>query len=298
MGRAFFSSLGRLLPDTTIHIQTINGGAGAAAVKEVASATGNLITISIFGNGPVYSEFLSATALPVGISRLQWLGSLTENARVVSMRKSLGSPNIDTLRKIARQPIVPSTAAGSPNNIESLLLNSIAGTHFKVVPGFKSGQIEAMLVAGDADVRLAGSHRIAPSIARGDMVAILRIGDGAYPASMQSLPTLRDVARADVPDELLLMLETLNRLGRPYAAAPNTDPAVVAALQATFPLALEDPEFRKFMAADGFFGGWTTGQELREVMETLLSDPNLKSIVRHYVDCGKAMSEDPVAECG
>ena len=34
-GRTFFAALGRVLPETTIHIQTISGGAGAAAVKEL-----------------------------------------------------------------------------------------------------------------------------------------------------------------------------------------------------------------------------------------------------------------------
>lgn len=34
MGRSFLAGLRRVLPETTIHIQTISGGAGAAAVKE------------------------------------------------------------------------------------------------------------------------------------------------------------------------------------------------------------------------------------------------------------------------
>ena len=71
MGRAFFAALGRTLPETTIHIQTISGGAGAAAVKELAEATGNLVTVSIFGNGPIYSDLLATEAVPFDTSKTQ-----------------------------------------------------------------------------------------------------------------------------------------------------------------------------------------------------------------------------------
>lgn len=297
MGRAFFAALGRLLPETTIHVQTVSGGAGAAAVKELSEAKGDLITVSIFGNGPIYSELLSTEAMPYDISKLHWLGSLADNRRVLSMRKALGPPVFDTLAKLDRQPIVPSSGAGSPNNIENLLINAITGAHLKVVPGFEDAQIETMLVAGDADVRLAGSFQIAPLIESGDMVPILRISDGAYPKSMQALPKLVDVALADTPKELILLLETLNKLGRPYAAAPNTDPKVVAALRAAFEVAIVDPSYMEVVAKDGIVGGSTSGAALGDAMADLLSDPDLKSTVQTYLACGKALSDSQTAQC-
>jgi len=297
MGRAFFAALDRLLPDTTIHIQTINGGAGAAAVKELSVAGGDLITISIFGNGPVYGQFLSDEKQEFDIGQLKWIGSLADNRRVVSMRKSLGEPRIETLRKMDRQPITPSSAAGSPNNIESLLINAITGTHLKVVPGFGSSQIDTMLIAGDADVRLSGSYQIEPLIESGDMVPILRLSDGAYGEVFQSLPKLEEVALPNTPSSLLLFLETLNKLGRPYAAAPNTSPAVVDALRAAFVVAVEDSEFKTYMASIGIVGGSTRGAGIQGAMDQLLTDTELKSTIQRYVDCGRAMSDDPKAQC-
>jgi hypothetical protein len=129
------------------------------------------------------------------------------------------------------------------------------------------------------------------------MVPVLRLGDGAYPDSMKSLPKLRDVARAGASENLILMLETLNRLGRPYAAAPGTDAEVVTALRAAFLIAVENPEFAAFMAKEGIVGGSTPGAELQSAMESLLSDADLRPVVRKYVDCGKAMSDDASAEC-
>ena len=297
MGRAFFAALGRVLPETTIHIQTISGGAGAAAVKELAEATGNLVTVSVFGNGPIYSDLLATEAVPYDISKLQWLGSLASSRRVMSIRKTLGPTSFETLLKFDRQPLTPSSSAGSPNNIEALLINAITGLHLKVVPGFEDAQIETMLMAGDADVRIAGSFQIAPLIESGDMIPILRLGDGAYPESMKSLVKLATVALPQAPRELVLLMETLNQLGRPYAAAPGTDPAIVAALRAAFPIANEDPAFKEFMNKEGFIASSTLGGELQTALDSLLSNPNLRSIVRQGLECGKAMSEDPAATC-
>ena len=114
---------------------------------------------------------------------------------------------------------------------------------------------------------------------------------------MQSLPKLADVALPQAPKELVLLMETLNWLGRPYAAAPGTDPAVVAALRLAFLVANEDAALKEFMANEGFVGTSTSGEALQTAMNSLLSNPNLKSIVRHGLDCGKAMSEDPAATC-
>ncbi len=297
MGRAFFAALGRLLPETTIHVQTISGGAGAAAVQELVTSKSNLVTISIFGNGPVYSQLLATEAIDYDMSKLEWLGSLADNRRVVAMRTKLGAPTIETLVKLDRQPLAPSANAGSPNNIESLLINAITGTHLKVVPGFEDAQIDTMLMAGDADARLAGSFQIGPLIASGDMVAVLRISDGAYPESMQSLPKLADVARPEVPKDLVLLMETLNKLGRPYAAAPGTSPDVVAALRASFPKVIEDEEFKAFMAKEGIVGGSTSGEELQAAMNDLMQNKDLQGIVQKYLACGKAMSDDPKATC-
>ena len=297
LARAFFAAFSRLLPETTFHIQTIGGGAGAAALEEMAKADSKLITVSIFGNGPIYSQLLATEDLPFDVSKLEWLGSIADNRRVLTMRKALGPATIETLMKLDHQPVTPSTGAGAPNHIESLLINAITGLHLKVVPGFEDAQIDTMLLAGDADVRLGGVLQVRAMIASGDIVPVLRIGDGAYPAALRSLPKLADVARPGVSKDLILLLETLNRLGRPYAAAPGTDPTIVAALRAAFPKVIEDTEFQELLVKQDLNGGSTAGDELQEALTALLSNPAMKSTVRHYSDCGKAMSENPTATC-
>jgi tripartite-type tricarboxylate transporter receptor subunit TctC len=297
LARAFFAAFSRLSPETTFHIQTISGGAGAAALEELAKADSNLITVSIFGNGPIYSQLLATEELPFDISKLEWLGSIADNRRVLTMRKALGPATFETLLKLGRQPVTPSTGAGAPNHIESLLINAITGLHLKVVPGFEDAQIDTMLLAGDADVRLGGVLQVRDMIKTGELVPVLRMGDGTYPAALQSLPKLADVARPGVAKELILLLETLNRLGRPYVAAPGTDPAIVAALRAAFPKVIEDREFQEILVKQDLNGGSTPGDEIQAAMTALFSNPALKSIIRHYSDCGTAMSEDPAATC-
>jgi tripartite-type tricarboxylate transporter receptor subunit TctC len=298
IARAFFGALGRALPGTAINMQNIPAGSGAGAVKELAEARGNLVTISIFGNGPLYAQLQSSAAVPYDLSKLHWLGSLAGNRRVLAMRKGLGAPKFETLLTLGRQPIAPTTNAVSPNHIEALLLNAVLGLRLKVVPGFSDGQIETMVLAGDGDIRISGSLQLAPMIEAGDMVPVLRFSAEGYPVSLQTLPRIADFALPGVPKDLVFLLETLNLLGRPYAAAPNTPPAVVAALRAAFEIAVKDPEYIAVMARNETVGDPTPGAQVGEAIGRLYgSASEIGPVFRAYLDCGAKLSDNPRATC-
>lgn len=296
IGRAFFAALQKAVPEASIRVQTIDGGQGAVAVKELSLAGGNLITVAIFANGPIYSQLLASDAVPFDLSRLNWLGSLADNRRLVAVRRAAGS-DFSGLAKATRQPVMPISSAGSPGYIEAMLLNALTGLHLKVVPGFSDAQADQMLLAGDADVRLSGSFALGPMIASGDMVPVLRIGDGSYPAPLRSLPKLADVAKPGAPKELIFLLDSMNRLGRLYAAAPGTPPAAIAALRASFEVAVRDPGFLAAMARNETIGDPTSGEELAEAMRRILGDPNLPPMIAAFRDCGQKMSDNVLVQC-
>jgi tripartite-type tricarboxylate transporter receptor subunit TctC len=298
LGRIFLASLGRALRDTTINVQTIGAGAGAGAVKELFEARGRVITVSIFSTTPIYAQLMGTANVPFDVSKLRWLGSLADGRRVLAVRKGLNAPNLEALRGLSRQPIAATSDALASSTIDTLLLNAILGLRIKVVPGFGDAQVDTMLLAGDADVRLSGTIALGPLFASGDMVPIMRIGDGAYPDSMKSLPKLADLARPSAPNDLVFLLETLNQLGRPYAAAPDTAPEVVDALRAAFEIAIADPQYLAAMEQREAVGKSTSGAELTAAIERLFNpSAEIGPLVRKYRDCGARVSDNLPGNC-
>lgn len=297
-GRALVAAMGKVVPEATFRVQTNSVGAGAGAVKELFEARGNLVTVGIFGNGPIYAQLLASAVVPYDVARLQWIGSLVDGRRALAVRKRLGAPGVEALRAPARQPVAATSEALAPTHVETLLLNAILGLHMKAVPGFSDAQIEAMLLAGDADIRVAGAFQLGPMIESGDLVAVLRFSSGSYPESMRGLPTIRERALPNVPQELVLLLETLNRLGRPFAAAPDTAPAVVAALRAAFEIAARDPDYLAATAREETPGEPTPGAELALSMDRLFKGPSeIGALMRAWRDCGARMADDLKASC-
>jgi tripartite-type tricarboxylate transporter receptor subunit TctC len=217
---------------------------------------------------------------------------------VLAVHKRLGAPTLATLRDLPRQPIAPTGDALGSATIDTLLLNAILGLRIKVVPGFGDAQIDTMLLGGDADVRLTGTIALGPLLASGDMVPILRIGDGSYPGAMAALPKLSDLAPPGVPSDLVFLLETLNRLGRPYAAAPNTSPALVAALRDAFEIVIKDHQYIAAMEQRETIGESTPGADLTVAMDRLFSPTvEVGALVRKYRDCGERMSANLATSC-
>jgi tripartite-type tricarboxylate transporter receptor subunit TctC len=295
--RAFLAALGRVLPETTIRSQNIEGAGGAAALREVQTARGE--TIAIVANGPIYAEMMAPEGVPSDLSRMRWIGSLIDNQRLLFIRKGLGGTSLETLYKLGRQPIAASSDAVSPSTIEALMLSAMTGLRLKVVPGVSDAMRDTMLLAGNVDVNVSGYSARRQLIETGVVIPVLRLGDGSYPDAVKSLPRIADVVREGVPAELVYFMEGLNRIGLLVGAAPATDPAVVSALGAAFEKAVADSDYKSQLAANGQTStGSTSGAELAEIMRRLFDgNAGLRASIKAYRECGQRISDGLATDC-
>jgi tripartite-type tricarboxylate transporter receptor subunit TctC len=289
-GRVFFGSLRELLPDTTIRFQNVGGGGGANAVKELQEADGSLVSVAIFNYGPLYSQLLATEVSAYDLKDLQWIGSLARVERLLAMRTELGS-TLDALRSLDRQPVIATSAAFSPSTIESLLLNAILDLRMKVVPGTSDPQQEAMLLSGNVDAAVGDPAKFAPYFESGTLVPIVRFGSETVLASHKDVPALADVVPATVPQDLLFLMETFDKSGRLVAAAPATDPEVVAALRAAFDKTVANEAYKEAMAKANITTNPTNGAEVSQRVEKMLGSPEMKDLIQSYMACGQKLSD-------
>jgi tripartite-type tricarboxylate transporter receptor subunit TctC len=297
-GRAFLTALGRVLPETTIRIQNLPGGSGAKAIKEVQEAEGGLITIGIVNNGPIYAQLQSPETVPFDVSELQWIGSLSDNQRILGMRKAIGEPKLETLLTLGRQPITPVSDVGSSGHTEALLLNAFTDLQQKIVPGMEDDQRRQMIIAGDSDLFHASYSQVIDLIESGDVVPVLKFSKDESLEALANIPSLSDVARPTVPRDLLDLIEIMDKTGRLVAAAPSADPATVGALRAAFAIVVADPQYERDLEASNFVNTPTPGSELADRFAQIFDKGGGVMLhFRAYLECGQKVSDGEPRSC-
>jgi tripartite-type tricarboxylate transporter receptor subunit TctC len=298
--RALFNVMERLLPDTTIRLQNINGSGGGKAINEMmGSGGGSLVTIVVTGNGPIYAKLTSPDLSPHDLTSLQWIGAIEKAERFLGIGKALGSSSVDALRGLDRQPVAGSTDKLSSTTIQYYLVSAMLGLRMKVVLGTDEGQQAAMLLSGNLDASIGNPFDLTGMVESGDIVPVLKFSRDTAAKILEGVPVLADVAPADVPKDLVYVMETLDKLGRVYAAAPATDPKIVDALRVAFDRAASDAAFLEDMNRRKINISPTPGAEVREAVQKLLgpSGEGLRSGLQSYLACGEKMSDQGAESC-
>jgi tripartite-type tricarboxylate transporter receptor subunit TctC len=298
--RALFDTMESILPDTTIRIQNINGSGGGKAINEMmGSDGGSLITLVVAGNGPIYAQLTSPDLTKYDLTSLQWIGAIERAERFLGIRGSLKSSSVDALRGLDRQPISPTSDKLSSSTIQNYLVSAMLGLRMKVVTGTDDGQQSAMLLAGDVDALIGNPFDMASMVESGDVVPVLKFSKDTAAKILDGVPAIADVIPADLPKDLAYVLETLDKLGRVYAAAPATDPEIVAGLRVAFDRAASDPAYVEEMSRQKINISPTPGAEVGGAIEKLLgpSGAGLRSTLQSYLACGEKMSDEGAESC-
>jgi tripartite-type tricarboxylate transporter receptor subunit TctC len=297
--RAFFKVFEEIVPDASVRIQNVAGSGGAKAVKELQEAGGSVITVASFSNGLIYGQLISPDISPYDLNRLNWIGSLESAQRFLAIRSGLGGSSLDTLRNLGHQPIVPASDKFSSSSVQTHLVSAMFDLRMKVVLGTSDAQQEAMLLAGDIDALVGSAFELVAKIDRGELIPVLKFSNDSPLEQLKGIPTIADAVSADVPKELVFLMETLDKTGRLMAAAPTTDPAIVTALRAAFDRTASNPAYVEAMAKVNVTISPTSGAEVDDRLDKVIgpSSEPVKKAAQAYLACGERMSEGEATRC-
>jgi tripartite-type tricarboxylate transporter receptor subunit TctC len=296
-GRPFIERLQKALPDTEIRAQNMSGASGGLALTEAAAAGGDVITLVVINNTPVFSQMRGSALAAYDLRQFHWIGSLTTNQRTMAMRKLLGPPKLDTLRSLGRLPVAVVSDAGSPSHLETVVISAMTGIPMKIVVGVDEDQRDAFILAGDADIVTSSYFSLVPLVESGDLVPVLKLSAEGYPPELADLPTLAEASRPGTPQALIRLMESLNKTGRLIAAAPATDPSVVTGLRSAFDQIMAEGELEKDFAEQKLVYAPTGGAELAERIDEALDQGEVGEHLKSYMECGERLSSDPTTTC-
>ena len=231
MARLFAKTLEKYLPDSSINVQNLDGNGGSLAMAEIHDAKASLVTVGFVNSSVVFSQVTQGDALPYDIKDFHWIGALASSQRVLVVRKDALDRADPSKSNAAAKPMVSlAMSASAQNYIDGLLLNGMTNLRLKMVPGFKTDQQNAMLLAGDADAGIGTYENFREFIEAGDLVPVLKFGTVGYPDALATLPTLEQVALPTAPRDVIALATQLSDMGRFVVAAPATPDAQQEAL--------------------------------------------------------------------
>ncbi len=173
------------------------------------------------------------------------------------------------------------TDKGSESYYDPAIVNSLFGTKFKIVMGFKGGgALELSLGSGEmlghAGPLLSWTVRKPHWLKSGRIRFLAQVGLERMP-DFPDVPLLTEFARDDEERRILHFISSRAGIGRPFVAPPGTPRDRVAALRKAFVATMKDPALIADMKARRLHHQWSSGEDVQKVVASVLATP--KSLV-------------------
>jgi tripartite-type tricarboxylate transporter receptor subunit TctC len=199
-----------------------------------------------FGRGIAFDPLLIGKGDAFDARKFNWLGSANNEVSVCVAMKDSGIARFEDL--FTKELTVGGTGTSADTDQFPRVLNSVLGTHFKIVDGYPGGNdVVLAMERGEVAGRCGWSWSSVKSTHKSwlddkKMIVLVQLSLAKHP-EMPDVPLVMDFAKTDEQRAILKMLFARNVMGRPYLAPPNLPADRVAALRTAFMDTMSDKDF-------------------------------------------------------
>jgi tripartite-type tricarboxylate transporter receptor subunit TctC len=253
------------------------GAGGVIAANYVAvKAPRDGTTLTMVGQGlPLDQALGSDKGLQADLKTFNWVGNINHSNQLIITWKT--SP-IQTMKDaIDKRSNFGAVAIGNINSQVPAMLNSLAGTQFKIVLGYPtSGDMLLAMERGEIDSTLltwASVKSTRPDYVSKNLINIIaQVGIEKDP-QLPDVPLMRDFARREQDKAALDYLSKSVVVGRPVATTPGVPEDRVQILRKAFDDMLQDPDFIRDAAQQNLEIAPMNGKELQKIVKELIEAP-------------------------
>ena len=272
-GRLVGKRIGKHIPgNPTVVLQFMQGGGGVRAanfVYNVAPKTGAVIHMPI--SSIVENQLLRPKGVRYDGAKFNWLGSVTGFKSVLSVWHTAPVKSIESAKKA--QLILGSPSGHSFIYRMPKLMNTLLGTKFKIVIGYKGSRgVDMALERGEIEGRAmvwASTKAKRPHwLKQGKLVHLIQVGPSAVP-DLPGLPRFIDLVKGEKAKSMVKFMHTTGLIGRALLAPPGTPKDRVAALRQAFDATMKDADYVNDLKKRKLPFGPTSGKELQAFIQSV-----------------------------
>jgi tripartite-type tricarboxylate transporter receptor subunit TctC len=237
--------IGRHLPGhPNVVPQNMTGASGLNMVNFLYNqAPRDGTAIAMIQNGFPAAQAAGRAGVKFDAGQMRWLGTIAPVVETLSVWHNVGVRSIEDARN--KELVVGATARGAMVYSYPALMNELFGTKLKIVTGYPGGNpINLAMERGEVHARnnTWSSWKVTKSDWLRDK-KIHIIAQAGPRAPDLDAPSLEDLVKNQGDRQLVDLIMSGARLGRPMATPPGLPEARVQALRAAFLAAMKDPEF-------------------------------------------------------
>ena len=289
--RLVAAHLGRHIPGApSIVVQNMPGSGGLQATNYIYSlASKDGLELGALNRLVPTWSIMGYRGAKFDAVEFGWLGSPASDTNLCIVTKRAPIQNVDDL--MSKEVVVGTDGVGSGMHIFPTALNSILGTKFKIIGGYKDtgdvilaidrGEVHGLCLSAETLTNMRGD-----SFKSGEWRPILQTGLTASP-EFPDVPLIFDRAKTTEQKQLLNFLFASQAFGRPYLAPPGLPPERLAMLRQAFDDTMGDPKFLADVAKARLKVSPTTGAEMDRMMNELkLTPKDVVAVVAKLIGSG------------
>jgi tripartite-type tricarboxylate transporter receptor subunit TctC len=259
---------------TTVIVENQPGAGGLTAANTIYTGEPDGQRIGFFsGQGLAGAVIGGSAGATFDLGEFTYVARLSQDPRILVTGPESDVATIEDVRD-AEGLKFASAGPGGADHIDGTVLIPILGLDAEIITGYKgSAETATAVTSGDNDLTSGTIPSRMASMKSGDLSPVLVIGEERSDA----LPDVPALLELDLDDEQRSLAEAHTRLqsvGTTIIAPPGTPENCSTALQDAFEATLAEPEFIDAMAKLDQPVQYTPGDELKEIMLSVLDAPD------------------------
>jgi len=261
----------------TMIVQNMPGGGNVLATNymyNIAPKDGTAIA-TIHSAMPLH-QVLDGQGVRYDADRFNWLGSTGPQNEVILVWHTAGIRTIE--QAMEKEVILGGTGAGSGIVIIPTLMNSLLGTRFKIVTGYRtSEEVNLGLQRGEVQARAFGFGSITsqhPDWLTEKKVVFLAQAGARREKLLPDVPLLTELAKNEEQHRIMQLVSSAPALGQPYIAPPGVPADRLAILRKAFDATLRDNAFLADAEKIGFSVEPMNAEEAGRIVRQTINAPS------------------------
>ena len=271
----------------TIVIQNKPGGGSMLAANTVYhSEPKDGTVIGMFSSDLVLKQAWGAPGVRFDAEKVQWIASSFDTSAMCAVRTDAGVASFeDILGGKGKELVFSSFGKGGLSHVPAVVLNTVFGTKFKVVTGYRGGANQRLAVKNG---EVQGFCTTFASVAANERpmfegkancckMIIIAGSKTGFHRFLKGVPAAEKLAqKLGKSKNNLAMLRAMNapnRISLPVIMAPGVPKDRVQAIRKAYEKAYKDPGLRKLAKKTGVDLQPKIGNEVKRVVDELLQTP-------------------------